>query len=81
MHLRLESNPPMAAIAEGLVLRVPAATQADLSAASESELLTILVADDEFTFDDYRTVALYGDLSQASSSKTRVWLKTQGNPV
>jgi hypothetical protein len=53
LHLGLESHALVAAVTEGLVLRVATAAQADCGPASEPELPAVLITDDEVALDSH----------------------------
>src|SRR5579863_40161 len=58
----LEPRGLVAAVTEGLVLRVPAPAQADGGAARQIKRLAVLIVNRELTFDAQRPVIPYSDL-------------------
>jgi hypothetical protein len=66
LHLGLESNPLMTAVAERFVLRMPASAQADRRPASEVERSALGIAKAELTFKPQRTIISNCNLGHAN---------------
>jgi len=73
LHLVLETDGAVAAIAERLIFRVAAAAECDGSAPAEAESATLLVDDFKIAFDAQRAVVVHDDsgCGQFISSSSR----------
>ncbi len=71
LHLGLESYALVAAVTEGLVLRVATAAQTDCGPASEPELPAILITDHKVALDSHGTVVLNSDFGQGVLHRRR----------